>query len=125
MADKLKLTKETADKLNFLSTRLNMRRNVICRIAIGMSFSQSTPVEDHLIGDTQGYEFNRATVMGSEEYIFMAIATHIQGHTLSEDIFFNVIVRNHIERGIAKLLEDYERTNSPTDFVKKLLTNSL
>ena len=123
MADKLKISVETSAKLNHLSARLDLRRNIICRIAIGKSFSMNTKVDFCVTGDSGGYEFNKTTIMGSEEFIFKAIASKIQGCTLSEDNFFNVIIRNHIERGVAQLFEEYEKINSPTEFMRKLLND--
>jgi DNA sulfur modification protein DndE len=124
MADKLKISVETSDKLNHLSARLDLRRNIICRIAIGKSFSMNTRVENGITGDSGGYEFNKTTIMGSEEFIFKAIASNLQGYPLYEDIFFNVIIRNHIERGMAKLFEEYERINSPAEFMKRLISDN-
>ena len=123
MADKLKISVETSAKLNHLSARLDLRRNIICRIAIGKSFSLNTPVENYVISDSGGYEFNKTTIMGSEEFIFKAIASNIQEYPLYEEIFFNVIIKNHIERGIVQLFEEYERINSPAEFMKKLLND--
>jgi len=121
MADKLKLSEKTSTKLDHLSARLELRRNIVCRLAIGRSFSMDKPVDIEVSNDSNGYEFNRTTIMGYDEFIFRAIATNIQGCALNEEIFFNKIIRNHIEQGIEKLFDDYERINSPVEFMKKLI----
>ena len=120
MADKLKLSEETSTKLDHLSARLDLRRNIVCRMAIGKSFSIGTPVDKKITGISIGYEFNRTTIMGSDEYVIKAVATNIQKCVLNENVFFNIIIRNHIERGIEALFAEYERINSPTHFMKKL-----
>jgi len=121
MADKMNLSKETSSKLDHLSARLDLRRNIITRIAIGRSFSMESPVETEVSNDRGGYEFNRPTVMGSDEYIFRAIATNIQGYAISDDIFFNIVIRNHVERGIQSLHDEYNQINSPVQFIERLI----
>lgn len=116
MADKLKISKAAAERLNFLSTRLNLKRNVICRIAISISLAEETPVTTSLETDTEGYEFNKSTLYGPDELIFRSIGSYVQGEPAGPD-FFNIVIRNHLERGLELMEARYEAVNSPVGYL--------
>ena len=118
MADKFKLSKKSSDELLHLSTRLKLRRNIVCRMAMGYSLSIQEPVLEEIFSDSEGYEFNKPTILGLDELPYKAMSAMINGHSISDDIFFNIIVRNHIERGLDGLSKEYQRINSPTDFMQ-------
>ena len=119
MADKLKLSAESTDILSKLSSRLDLRRNTICRIALAISISSSNgrPPTD---GDYSGLEFNKTTIMGTEEYAFNAMAAYSLGEQIDPNESFNTIIRDHIVNGLKVMGELYDKVNSPTDFVEML-----
>ena len=123
MADKLKLSKRSSEYLNFLSVRLNLKRNLICRIAICVSLNSNEPVSESIENDTDGYEFNKSTVIGPDEVLFKALSSFVQKKP-SDSNFFNIVIRNHIERGLEKLFENYQTINSPVDFMISLISSS-
>lgn len=122
MADKLKLSGAHAERLASLSNRLNLRRNVICRMAIGWSLAQNDPVPTTISTDMNGFEFNKPTVLGSDEYVFAAICAAQSNKPIDDSIFFNVVIKNHIERGLDGMFNQYQRINSPVEFMESMLT---
>lgn len=123
MADKLKTSKAAADRLNFLSTRLNLKRNVICRIAISISLAEEAPVVAVLETDTEGFEFNKSTIYGPDELIFRSVGSYVQGEPAGPD-FFNVVIRNHLERGLELMEAQYEKVNSPVGYLSQFVMSS-
>lgn len=121
MADKLKLSSETSEKLNFLSNRLNIKRNLVCRLAISVSASKRMPVSDSIENNTDGYEFNKPTIFGPDEIYFKAIVCYVQQEAANSN-FFNIIIRNHIENGINLMYNDYQIVNSPTGYLTSLIS---
>lgn len=122
MADKLKTSKIAAEQLNILSSRLSLKRNVICRIAIATSLSKKCAVPEIIVGDLDGYEFNKSTILGPDELIFRSVAAYVQNKPMDSD-FFNIIIRNHLERGLDIIYNEYEKVNSPVTFLTLLAKN--
>lgn len=122
MADKLKLSKKSSEQLNFLSNRLDLKRNVICRIAISISLAESKPVSTEIQTDTDGYEFNKSTIYGPDELIYRAVGSYIQNESAGPD-FFNIIIRNHLENGLEIMESQYETINSPVEFLSRFILN--
>ena len=120
MADKLKLSTHSSDQLNFLSNRLNLKRNLICRIALSVSLAKGVAMSTIIETDSDGYEFNKPTILGPDETYFKALACYIQNEPSNND-FFNIIVRNHIENGLDIMFSDYQRINSPIGFLSSYL----
>lgn len=121
MADKLKLSTQSSDQLNFLSNRLNLKRNLICRMALSISLSKKEPVSFGITTDTEGYEFNKSTILGPDETFFKALSAFVQKKAADSD-FFNIIVRNHIENGLEIMYSDYQKVNSPVGYLSQLIS---
>ena len=121
MADKLKLSSKSSDQLNYISTRLNLKRNVVCRIALSVSLSSGSPVSDEIKTDSDGYEFNKTTILGPDEIYFKAISCYVQDKA-SDNNFFNIIVRNHIESGLEMMYANYQKVNSPIGYLSSLIS---
>ncbi len=117
MSTKLRLSKETSNQLNYLSSKLGLRRNIICRLAIGRSLSKKESVKNLSPEDSLGYEFNRPTITGEHDKLFHALIIQHENKKLNDFEFFSKYLRNHIERGIGLLNDEYNRINSPIDFL--------
>ena len=59
--------------LKYLSKRLGLRRNIVCRLAIGRSLAENESVKTVDPKDSNGYEFNRYTLTGEYDSIFKAL----------------------------------------------------
>lgn len=122
---KITLSEDRSQKLVFLSVRLALRPNQICRLAIGRSLAIKPSVKGFLMGDAKGREFARFTITGEfdEEYKVMIFQHEFEAHDkrVSENQYFSVFVRGHIERGIESLHDEYIRMNSPVKFLLGLV----
>ena len=71
MSNKLNLSEEATTEISLLSSRLNLKKHTLCRLAIAISLIDDR--ETNYAKDTSGQEFNRSTIMGSDESIFLAM----------------------------------------------------
>lgn len=117
MQNKLKLSKDSSSKLDSLSQKLNLRRNIICRLAIGRSLVDTSSVFDIEPLDNNGFEFNRYTLTGEHDNFFKLLIVQHEGKKFDDDSYFSIYLRNHIERGIEILYDEYQKINSPTEFL--------
>jgi len=120
MPTKLKISKEMSEYLDYLSNKLGIRRNVVCRLAVGRSLGELDSVKDFKPKDSSGFEFNRYTLTGESDDVFKALIIQHERRKLSDDQYFLKFLRNHIERGIELLYGEYKRVNSPVDFLVML-----
>lgn len=124
---KVNLSKKTSENLDYLSLRLGLRPNIICRLAIGKSLSVSSSVKGHLINDSSGREFNRTTLTGQNDDLFKALINQheyeVSHLRIKESEYFSQYFRRHVERGIEMLYKDYIVINSPTEFLFSIISN--
>jgi len=120
MSTRLRLSKDASNKLNLLSIKLGLRRNIICRIAIGRSLDEKDSVRDLDIEDGSGFELNRYTITGEQDALFIALVNQHEKKRLNDFEYFLKYLRNHIERGVSLLFEEYNKINSPIDFLVSL-----
>jgi DNA sulfur modification protein DndE len=120
MKNKLRISETAAQQLTFLSNRLDLKRNIICRLAVAESLSIDEPVENFTPTDSKGLEFNRPTLTGDQDLLFKSLITQHEKKPINDDTFFTKYFRNHIERGIDTLYKNYQKINSPVDFLMKL-----
>ncbi len=118
MSSKLKLSKEATQQVEMLSKNLGLRRNIVCRIAIGVSLNIAEPPQDN--DDTSGQEFNQSTIVGIDEQILYAMIANQYGHRITPDDFFSKYVRLEIIRGLNIMTKIYSTTNSPTLFMQRM-----
>ena len=121
MPTKLKISEEMSEYLDYLSNKLGLRRNIICRLAVGRSLAEVKSVKDFKPKNSSGFEFNRYTLTGESDSIFKALINQHEGRKLTDDQYFPKFLRNHIERGVVLLYEEYEKINSPVDFLVGLV----
>ena len=117
MSTRLKLSKEISAYLDNLSNKLGLRRNIICRLAIGRSLVKKESVKEYEHEDSLGYELNRTTVAGNHDALFRALITQHEGRKLNDFEYFSHYLRNHIERGVELLVDEYGKINSPVEFL--------
>lgn len=120
MSNRLKISEKATKQLNHLSNRLDLRRNILCRLAIGKSLTIKDSVKDYKTKDSKGLEFHRVTLTGDQDIIFKALIFQHEKQPINEEIYFPQFFRNHMERGLNILYKEYEKINSPVDFLMKL-----
>ena len=118
MSSKLKLSKVATQQVDALSKVLGLKRNIICRIALGMSVNLENPPNDEK--DTSGQEFNQSTIVGVDEMILTALIANQYKCRIDPDKFFSIYVRLEIVRGLDLMYKIYMRINSPTEFMKEI-----
>jgi len=126
---KVNLSKKTSENLDYLSLRLGLRPNVICRLALGKSLSVNLTVKDYLINDSAGREFNRTTLTGQNDDLFKALVIQheyeLSHQRIKESEYFSLYFKRHVERGIEMLYKDYIVINSPTEFLFSIVSSKL
>ncbi len=115
MSSKLKLSQVATQQVELLSKNLGLRRNIICRMAIGISLNVPNPPKDET--DTSGQEYNQSTILGTDESILKILITNHYGHRIDPDQFFSTYVRLEIIRGLDIMSKMYSKINSPTEFM--------
>lgn len=120
MASKMKLSVKATSDLDEMANNLDLRRNVVCRIAIGMSLRDCTP-PDLDDSDYGGVEFNKPTIIGTDEQILMALLTHHFNKKIDAEDFFSTYVRAEIIRGLSMMVSEYRKINSPIEYMEKLI----
>ena len=88
MRNRLKISEKATKQLNHLSNRLDLRRNIICRIAVGKSLTLKGSVKDYKSGDSKGLEFNRVTLTGDQDLIFKTLIIQHEKQPIDEEIYF-------------------------------------
>ena len=122
---KLKLSKDTSDKLIMLTSRLSFKsRYVICRLAIGRSLKEGKSVRNYQVSDSDGLEFNRSTLTGDHDMLFKALVIQLEQKRMTDEEYFSSYLRKHIEKGITLLYKEYLRINSPVEFLVSLASSA-
>ncbi len=119
MSSKLKLSEKTSQELDFLSSSLDLRRNIICRMALGISLNALEPPEI-VAEDSLGQEFNRPTILGVDDSLFSILVSQHYGKKIPEDDMFSKYMRAEISNGIHTLYRHYKKVNSPSQFFEDL-----
>ena len=132
-SNKLQLSKLATKELDHLSARLDLRPNIICRLALGRSLSikvsvkdyQRTEEEEKGVEKVVPKEFNRFTLTGEED-IFYKILVYQHEYEcnnvkIPENQYYHEYFRLHLERGLDSLHYEYQRVNSPVQFLRSLI----
>jgi len=121
MSSRLKLSEKVSNQLDTLSNKLGLRRNIVCRLAIGRSLVEKETVKDMKPNDSSGREFNRYTLTGDQDALFKALIIQHEQKKVDDNEYFSKYLRNHIERGTNLLYLEYSKINSPVDFLVGLV----
>ena len=120
MSSKLKLSQDATAQLDLLSKALNLRRNIVCRIAIGISLNLPEPPSEE--SDSSGQEFNQSTIIGTDEPILTAMIANQYGKRIDPEKFFSTYIRLEIIRGLDIMAKRYAQLNSPTEFMREIVS---
>jgi len=117
MVEKIKISNVATENLDFLSRKLDLRRNIICRLAVSKSLNISNSILNFKIEDNNGREFNKYTLTGDKDIIYKALIMQHENKKIDEEEYVTIYLRNHIERGLSVMKKEYEKINSPTDYL--------
>jgi len=132
-SNKLQLSKLATKELDHLSARLDLRPNIVCRLAIGRSLSikisvkeyQRTEEEEKGVEKVVPKEFNRFTLTGEEDILYKILVYQHEYECnnvkIPENQYYLGYFRLHLERGLDSLYYEYQRINSPVQFLRSLI----
>lgn len=132
-SNKLKLSKLATKEVDHLSARLGLRPNIVCRLAVGRSLSIPESVKGYVRTEKEEKEaemyvekeFNRYTLTGNEDELYKILVYQHEfaysGIKIPENQYYYQYFRLHIERGLDSLYYEYQRVNSPVDFLRSLI----
>lgn len=121
MATKLKISQDNSTKLQFLSNRLDLRRNLVARIAFCYSLNEPELELDDDI-DSNGFEFNRITITGKYDPVFRLLLCEREKRLILDEEYFPKVFKAYLEKGIELLYAEYLKINSPGEFLQHILT---
>lgn len=104
MAFKLKTSKKTSEIIDRLEVSTNMPCFTLVKLAMALSLRSNKPLQDDdFQTNTLGRELNRQTITGDADTTYKCLMElYVQKH-LTDDEFFPVHVKAHIDRGIVLL----------------------
>ncbi|MBE6023509.1 MAG: DNA sulfur modification protein DndE [Cellulosilyticum sp.] len=120
MIYRLKTSGKCQSTLSDLSNRTNITPNILCRYAISLSVLEETPIDIDKVKDSNGQEFNRQVLTGKYDTMFKAIISHREGRHLTDEEYFPLYIKAHIERGVELLKNNYDLSGNKEKFLVNL-----
>jgi DNA sulfur modification protein DndE len=110
--NRIRVGAEATNKLKVLKARTGLTPNVLCRLALTLSLSESG-LPNTASYDDQGQEFNRYTLTGEWDQLFLAL---LKERLVQDDLDIALDLlpqfKAHLNRGVALL---YGRVKSLSD----------
>ncbi|WP_461673167.1 DNA sulfur modification protein DndE [Priestia megaterium] len=121
MSNRLKISKKTSDKLLELQTYTNFTRNILVRLAVGLSLQD--PSMPELPNDKAGggLEIDRSVLTGEYDFIYKTLITQHAQKEISDEDYFPTLFNAHLERGITLLDTEYKHAGNMEKFQTNLL----
>lgn len=124
MIFKIKTSKNTDEILKSLKDKTYITPNLLMRLAIAKSIripEEKNNIEDfYYATDSNGFEINRHTLTGSYDSIYKCLMEQCCNNHLSDEEYFPIHIKFHIERGTKLLEKDYELAQNTESFIKNL-----
>lgn len=124
MIFKIKTSKNTDEILKSLKDKTYITPNLLMRLAIAKSIripEEKNIIEDFYYAiDSNGFEINRHTLTGSYDIIYKCLMEQCCNNHLSDEEYFPIHIKFHIERGTKLLEKDYELAQNTESFIKNL-----
>ncbi len=121
MGYRLKTSKKTAEIFEWLGNRTNLKPFVLSKLAIILSIKHDEPIEKYPLGDTNGLELNRQTIMAQYDSLFKCLMEQKANRHLTEDEFFPKYTKKHLDRGAVLLKNLYDYKGNFEKFFNSLL----
>jgi DNA sulfur modification protein DndE len=117
---KFRTSQEAEDAFRTLHKRLNLPFHLLCRLAWSKSLTVEKPVDTTNLEIT-GKEFNRYSVTGEYDHLIKALTSEHAGIKLSDEEFFGVHFKAHVDRGVLLLQTELLEADSIDAFWSNLL----
>ena len=120
--NRIRVSAEATNKLKVLKARTGLTPNILCRLALTLSFSEPG-LPNASTYDEQGQEFNRYTLTGEWDQLFIALLKErLSQDSLDVELDLLPQFKSHLNRGVALL---YSRIKSLSDLQGLLSAVSL
>ncbi len=90
-------------------------------MAVAASLNDDSPIEEYSVPDNKGLEFNRVTLTGEDDLFYKSLIIEHAGKQIPESKYLQNYYRKHLERGVDRLYDQYQKINSPTQFLLSLM----
>ena len=107
--NRVRLSQTTSGKLDRVSKRLGVRKNLLCRVALLYSLEEGGLDPNNSI-ETDGLEFNLSTLFGSFSGVFVDMIKLVQPDCTNES--WTDYANMHIERGVEFLVVKIKTTQA-------------
>ena len=97
--NKIKLTKESSDRLKTLKARTGLTPNILCRIGFCLSLREPT-IPDPTTYPEEDREFNRYTLLGEWDDLYVALLKQWCAENSTNEHELEAYFRSHINRGV-------------------------
>ena len=108
MTNKLRTSQATQTIFAALGQSLGLQPFILSKLSIALSMRKGQLNSDDMKTDNNGLELSRQTIFGDHDLLFKSLIINTEKRSISEDEYFPVLVKAHLDRG-AKLLEDEKR----------------
>ena len=114
----MRFSARSRNSLRTIKTRIGLRNNVICRMALSKSLSlpDDPPKRDR--SEMSDLEIRQQTILGDLERVFLVMFREKYGVKTSAE--FNDLCEDHIERGVQQLLRSTAGVKNIAQFSERL-----
>lgn len=125
MGFRLKTSMQTRDIFEDLGSRMNLKPFALCKLAISMSLTNDEPIENYKETDNNGLELNRQTITAQYDVLFKCLLEQHAGKHLSDDEYFPIHAKLHIDRGAVMLKNRYNYSSNLEHFITQIIKGDI
>ncbi|HEX9061092.1 MAG TPA: DndE family protein [Clostridia bacterium] len=116
---RMRTSKESMEILKEMQDITHITPNILARLAIALSLRDNTPIGDK-DRNNHGLEFHRHILTGNHDLIFKCLISQHCGRYLSDEEYFPVYIKRHLDRGAPELKKIYDYSKNTEKFMINL-----
>lgn len=120
MGFKLTTSKKTEEILDKVAASANLTWPILVKLAMSLSLNRDSFLPQEVNTDSRGKELGRQQVTGEADALWKSLMEVHSGRHLSDDEFFPVYCKAHIDRGAVYLEQEYRYSNEFLSHLTKL-----
>ena len=121
MGFRLKTSLQTKEIFEELGSRMNLKPFALSKLAISMSLTNNEPIENFKSVDNNGLELNRQTITAQYDLLFKTLIEQHAGKHLTDDEYFPIHAKLHIDRGAVMLKNRYNYSSNMEHFINQVV----
>ena len=121
MGFRLKTSLQTKEIFEELGSRMNLKPFALSKLAISMSLTNNEPIENFKSVDNNGFELNRQTITAQYDLLFKTLIEQHAGKHLTDDEYFPIHAKLHIDRGAVMLKNRYNYSSNMEHFINQVV----